>query len=49
MFLECQISILKCACATEDWSNDCQKFSDAITGINYILNYIKKEISFLKL
>ncbi len=26
---------------TEDWSNDCGKFSVAIIGINYILKYDK--------
>ncbi len=28
---------------TEDWSNDCWKFSFVITTINYILKYIKIE------
>ncbi len=29
--------ISKGSCDTEDWSNDCWKFSFAITGIKYIL------------
>ncbi len=28
------------SCDTEDWSNDAEKVSFAITGINYILKYI---------
>ncbi len=28
---------------TEDWRNDCWKFSFVITGINYIFKYIKIE------
>ncbi len=34
---------------TEDWSNDCWKFSFAITGIKYILKYIKIENWYFKL
>ncbi len=33
------------SCDTEDWSNDCWKFSFAFTGIFYILKYIKIEDS----
>ncbi len=44
MFLEQQIGILEGSCDTEDWSNGCWKISFAITGINYILKYIKMEI-----
>ncbi len=32
------------SCDTEDWSNDAEKFSFAITGINYIWKYIKIEL-----
>ncbi len=31
------------SCDTEDWSNDCWKFSFAITRINYILKYTEME------
>ncbi len=44
MFLEQKISILKGSCDTEDWINGCWKIRFAITGINYILKYIKMEI-----
>ncbi len=37
------------SCDTEDWSNVCWKISFAITGINYILKYIKIKISYFKL
>ncbi len=46
MFLEHQISLLECD--TEDWSNGCWKFSFAITGINYILRYIKFTIYYIE-
>ncbi len=50
MFLEHQISILlisERSCDTEDWSNGLI-FSFVVTGINYILNYIKiKKLFFL--
>ncbi len=36
------------SCDTEDWSNDAEN-SDLITEINYILQYIHKENSYLKL
>ncbi len=36
-------------CDTEDWSNDCWKFSFAITGIKYIFKYIKIENWYFKL
>ncbi len=49
MFLEHQISILmKWKRETEDWNNGCWKFSFAITGINYVLKYIKIENSCFK-
>jgi len=32
---------------TEDWSNGCGKFSFDITGINYILKYIKIENGYI--
>ncbi len=28
------------SCDTEDWSNDAENFSFAMTGINYILKYL---------
>ncbi len=34
------------SCDTEDWSNDAEN-SALITGINYILKYIKVEYSYL--
>ncbi len=34
----------KIACDSEDWSNDCWKFSFAIIGINWILKYIQTNI-----
>ncbi len=36
------------SCDTEDWSNDAEN-SALITGINYILTYMKIENSYLKL
>ncbi len=36
------------SCDTEDWSNDAEN-SVLITGINYILTYMKIENSYLKL
>ncbi len=36
------------SCDTEDWSNDAEN-SALITGINYILTYIKMENIYLKL
>ncbi len=36
------------SCDTEDWSNDAEN-STLITGINYILKYIKIEKSYFKL
>ncbi len=35
------------SCDTEDWSNDAD-FLALITGINYILKYIKIENSYFK-
>ncbi len=48
MFCEQQLNmhiimISEGSCDTEDWSSGCWKFSFAITGINYILKYIKIE------
>ncbi len=37
------------SCDTEDWSNGCWKFSFVITGINYILKYIKIETSYVNI
>ncbi len=36
-------------CDTEDWSNGCCNFSFTITGIIYILNYIKIDRNYIKL
>ncbi len=36
------------SCDTKDWSNDCWKFSFAITGIHCILKYNKIEIYYFK-
>ncbi|XDV46472.1 hypothetical protein PO909_014361 [Leuciscus waleckii] len=36
------------SCDTEDWSNDAEN-SALITGINYILQYIKIENSYFKM
>ncbi len=36
------------SCDTEDWSNDAEN-SASITGINYILQYIRIENSYFKL
>ncbi len=36
------IMISEGSCDTEDWSNDAGN-SDLITGINYILKYVKLE------
>ncbi len=35
--------IFEGSCDTEYWSNNCWKFSFAITGINYILKYYKRK------
>ncbi len=37
------------SCDTEDWSNICWKFRFVITGLNYILKYIKIENSYFRL
>ncbi len=37
------------SCDTEDWSDDCWKYSFVIKGINHILKYIKIENSYFKL
>ncbi len=39
----------KGSCDTEDGSNDCWKFNFAITGISYIVKYIKIENSYFKM
>ncbi len=31
------------SCDTEDWSNNAENYSFAITGLNYILKYITIE------
>ncbi len=36
------------SCDTKDGSNDCWKFSFAITEINYVLIYIEIESSYFK-
>ncbi len=41
--------IFEGSCDTEDWSNDVDENSALITGINYILKYIKIEICYFKL
>ncbi len=46
--LSTKISMSEGSCDTEDWSNGCWKFSFAITGLNYILKYIKIENSYFK-
>ncbi len=48
-FLSTDWAYLNDFCDTEDWSNRCWKFSFAITGINYILKYVKIKISYFKL
>ncbi len=37
------------SCDTEDWSDDCWKFSFSTIEINYILKYIQRENSYFKL
>jgi len=42
ILLEHQISIIMISeglCETQDWSDDAEKFSFAITGINYLLKF----------
>ncbi len=41
--------ISKRSCDTEDWNNDAEKFSFAITGINSILKCIQIENTYFKL
>ncbi len=36
------------SCDTEDWSNGSWKFGFAITGMNYIVKYIKIESRYFK-
>ncbi len=48
-FLSTKSNISEWSCDTEDQSNDCWKFSFAITEINYILKYIKTEKKYFKL
>ncbi len=38
--------ISEVSCDTKDWSNDCWKFSFAITEINYVLIYTEIESSY---